>query len=141
MLLTENLKPNEKVLSPEKAAKIMTDILLAEKDGDEMKEHFWVMGLDAKYTIVYIELVSLGMLNACIVHPREVFRMAITKSVNTIIVCHNHPSNDPTPSEEDIRITTQLKESGDILAIQLSDHIIITADEKKHTSMAGLGHI
>jgi DNA repair protein RadC len=69
--------------------------------------------------------VSIGNLNASIVHPREVFNVAIRKSANAIILVHNHPSGDPTPSTEDIDITQRLIEAGHIIGIKVLDHIII----------------
>ncbi|MDF1558076.1 MAG: JAB domain-containing protein, partial [ANME-2 cluster archaeon] len=71
------------------------------------------------------EIVSLGSLNANIVHPREVFKTAIQESAAAIIVAHNHPSGDPTPSQNDIDITRKLVETGRVMGIELYDHIII----------------
>ncbi|MDZ5016734.1 DNA repair protein RadC, partial [Clostridium perfringens] len=81
--------------------------------------------LDTKNNIIGIKDVFKGSLNASIVHPREVFKEALKKSSSSIIVCHNHPSGDPTPSKEDINITVRLKECGRIMGIDLLDHIII----------------
>jgi len=89
------------------------------------KEHFWAIGINGRNTILYVELVSLGILNSSIVHPREVYRFAIMKSVSSIIVAHNHPSGDPMPSPEDINITKRLHEAGKVLGISLLDHVII----------------
>ena len=91
-----------------------------------MKEKFWVVGLNVRKCIVYIELVALGTLNVCPVQAREVYRFAIKKAVSDIIVVHSHPSGDPEPSEDDIAITKRLHEAGKILGIELVDHIIVT---------------
>lgn len=89
------------------------------------KEYFKIAILDTKNQIITIENISIGNLNSSIVHPREVFNMAIKRSANSIILVHNHPSGDPTPSSEDINITNRLIEAGNILGIRVLDHIII----------------
>ena len=83
---------NEKILDSKDVVKIFKAVLDSESEIDRNKEHFWVCGLNNRNVIVYIELVSLGVLNQSLVHPREVFRLAITKGVGSIICCHNHPS-------------------------------------------------
>ncbi|MFS8540999.1 MAG: DNA repair protein RadC, partial [Tissierellales bacterium] len=97
------------------------------------KEHFKVVLLDTKNQIISIEEISVGSSNASIVHPREVFNVAIRKSANSIILVHNHPSGDPTPSKEDIDITHRLVEAGDIIGIRVLDHIII--GDNKYVSL------
>lgn len=96
---------------------------------DEMrylqKEHFRIILLDTKNQIIAMEEISIGTLNASIVHPRDVFKIAIKRNSNSIILIHNHPSGDPTPSKEDINITNRLIEVGDLLGIKVLDHIII----------------
>ena len=81
--------------------------------------------LDTKNNIIGIKDVFKGSLNTSIVHPREIFKEALKKSSSSIIICHNHPSGDSTPSKEDINITIRLKESGKIIGIDLLDHLII----------------
>ncbi len=103
------------------------------------KEIFLVFLLDTKNQIIKQEVVSIGSLNANIIHPREVFKPAIEASAAHIIVTHNHPSGDPTPSREDIEITKKLQEAGSILGITLLDHVII--GEAKHFSLKEAGHI
>lgn len=97
------------------------------------KEYFKVVLLDTKNQIISIEEISVGSLNASIVHPREVFNVAIRKSANSIILVHNHPSGDPTPSKEDIDITHRLVEAGYIIGIRVLDHIII--GDNKYVSL------
>lgn len=96
---------------------------------DEMKflekEEFRVAFLDTKNQITKIETISVGTLNASIVHPRDVFRSAILNSSNSIILVHNHPSGDPQPSSEDINITNRLADVGNLMGIKILDHIII----------------
>lgn len=84
-----------------------------------------VILLNTKNIVMCVKDVSVGSLNSSIVHPREVFAEAVRKSCASIIVCHNHPSGDPSPSSEDINITHRLKECGKILGIELLDHIVI----------------
>lgn len=93
-----------------------------------MKENFLVLLLNSS-NIVFKEVkISEGSLNASIVHPREVFKSAISESAASVILLHNHPSGNPTPSEEDKKITHQLAEAGNIIDIRVLDHIIITAN-------------
>jgi DNA repair protein RadC len=91
----------------------------------ETKEHFFTMHLDGKNRILCLDLVSVGSLNQTIVHPREVFKTALLTASAGLICVHNHPTGDPNPSSEDIAITRRLKEAGEILGINLLDHIII----------------
>ena len=89
------------------------------------REIFVVVLLDTKNTCIGRNTVSIGTLNASIVHPREVFKPAVLGNANSIILAHNHPSGDATPSKEDIDITDKLKQAGDVMKIQVIDHIII----------------
>ena len=82
--------------------------------------------LDARNKLIKISDISVGTLNASIVHPREVFKEAIQSFAIQIIIAHNHPSGDPEPSEDDLEITKQLTETGKILGIEVTDHIIVT---------------
>jgi len=88
------------------------------------EEHIVIM-LNTKNIIISVKDISIGNLNSSIVHPREVFIEAIKLSSASVILCHNHPSGDPTPSKEDILITKRLKECGTLLGIEVLDHIII----------------
>ncbi len=98
---------------------------LREKIGKEKKEHFVVMYLDSRDRVVTDD-VSIGILNASIIHPREVFQKAILKNASQIIFAHNHPSGDEKPSEDDIVMTNRLIEAGKIIGIKVVDHIIVT---------------
>ena len=99
--------------------------LIGKKLCAEAREHFVVILLNARHEALAVETVSIGSLNASIVHPREVFRPAILASAASIIVAHNHPSGDPEPSEEDLSITRRLAEVGALLGIGLLDHVVI----------------
>ena len=86
---------------------------------------FLTMHLDGKNRIICIDLVSIGSLNQSIVHPREVFKTACLSNAAAIILVHQHPTGDPTPSSEDIAITRRMKEAGEIMGIKILDHIIV----------------
>lgn len=89
------------------------------------REHFCVAMLDRKGNLLGLNTVSVGSVSASIVHPREVFKPAIIIGASSIILCHNHPSGDTTPSNEDITVTRKLIEGGKILNIEILDHVII----------------
>ena len=91
------------------------------------KEHFVVLLLNARHELQGRETVSIGSLNASIVHPREVFQPAILHSAASVVLVHNHPSGDPEPSEEDLSITRRLVEVGDLVGIGVLDHVIVAA--------------
>lgn len=92
---------------------------------DQKKEYFYTVTLDTKRCVIREEVVSIGNLNTAIVHPREVFALAITDRAESIIFAHNHPSGDPTPSPEDIDVTRRLAKVGEVVGIEVLDHIII----------------
>lgn len=117
------------IKEPDDVYAIMQHILLQDDEIDRNKEHFWVMGLMADALIHYIELVSLGTLNASLVHPREVFRLALMKGTGSLILVHNHPSGNLMPSEPDIEVTKQLYNVGQIHGIVVQDHLIITTQD------------
>ena len=89
------------------------------------REHFRIVSLTTKNHVLGISEISVGSLNSSLVHPRECFKEAIRRNSNAIILLHNHPSGDPTPSKEDIAVTQRLAEGGGILGIEVLDHVII----------------
>lgn len=89
------------------------------------REEFLVVPLDGKNRALGFHVVSVGTLTASLVHPREVFKIVLLANAAAIIVVHNHPSGDPTPSAEDIAITQRLQEAGDLLGIRILDHVVI----------------
>ena len=97
------------------------------------REHFGILCLDTKNKVTAIHTVSIGSLNSSIVHPREVFKAAILSNSNSIVLFHNHPSGDPTPSREDIEVTKRLEEAGEVLGIEILDHVIV--GEGRHISL------
>jgi len=134
-MLIDIKEKDQKILEPKAAADILRSILLLENEVDQDKEHLWVIGLNARSVVMYIELVSLGILNSTLIHPREIFRMAILKAANSILVGHNHPSDDYEASNNDIENTARLKEAGKVLGINLVDHIIIANNNPGYVSL------
>jgi DNA repair protein RadC len=99
--------------------------LLAKEPG---KECFWALALDSRNKLRHVQRVSVGSLDTTLAHPREVFERAIRAKAAAIVVTHNHPSGDPTPSDDDVRLTRRLVEAGKVLGIRVHDHIIIAGD-------------
>ena len=92
------------------------------------REHFLVIGLDAKHAVTGINTVSIGSLTMSIVHPREVFKPLLLMNASAVLLAHNHPSGDPTPSQEDRALTRRLKEGGELLGITVLDHVVLGGD-------------
>lgn len=113
---------NNYISSPEDAAEIAAKFF---EDMSSDREIFAVMLLNTKNHVVGINVVSIGSLTASVVHPREVFKAAILANAASVILTHNHPSGDPSPSREDIGITSRLVQAGRLMDIPVLDHIII----------------
>jgi len=105
----------------------------------EDKEFFVVFYLNTRNKIIAREIIHIGTLNSSIVHPREIFKGAIVRSSNSIILAHNHPGGDCSPSEEDNGVTTMIKEAGNILNIKLLDHVIVAKNENNIYSFNEVG--
>ena len=123
------------ISSPEHVAQVLSRYL---EHAD--REHFVALMLDAKNGIMGIHTVSVGTLFCAVVSPREVFKAAILANAAAIVVAHNHPSGDVTPSPEDIQVTRTLKEAGKLLDIEVLDHVII-GEDGAWTSLKKLGHL
>ena len=123
-----------KIKSAKDVASLFEDSFL--KDSQECVR---LISLNTKNNVISTKEVFKGGLNSSIVHPREIFKEAISLSAASIILCHNHPSGDPTPSIEDINITKRIKSCGDILGIELLDHVIL--GRKKFISLKEKGII
>src|SRR3954471_22797758 len=106
MILLRNSKV--KITKAVDVAKVFQDLLKLEDKIDQEKEHFYVMHLDARQQINMVELVAIGTLSDAMVHPRETFRRAVEAGTGSIIIAHNHPSGDVTPSDVDIMTTSKL---------------------------------
>ena len=92
------------------------------------KECFWSLALDSRNKLQHVQRISIGSLDSTLAHPREVFERAVRARAAAIVVTHNHPSGDPTPSDDDIRLTRRLVESGKVLGIRVHDHVIIAGE-------------
>jgi DNA repair protein RadC len=102
---------------------------LLEEIRDQRREHFLCLYLNARNQVIFKEVVSIGSLSASIVHPREVFQAAITHSAASVVLAHNHPSGDVSPSRDDIELTRRLVRAGEIMGIDVLDHIIMAAED------------
>jgi proteasome lid subunit RPN8/RPN11 len=96
-----------KVQSPLEVAKVFQDLLALEDSIDQEKEHYYVMHLDTRSQVKMVELVTIGVLNSSVVHPRETYRRAVIAGSTAIIIAHNHPSGEVDPSDEDTKVTRQ----------------------------------
>ena len=121
-------KPKPVLKSPEDVAAVVRSQLKGKK-----KEHFLVLCLDTRNRLIDHKLVSIGSLDTSIVHPREVFKEAISSCAASVIFAHNHPSGDPEPSREDVELTKRLAKAGEIIGIAVLDHIIVC--DKSHLSL------
>lgn len=110
------------ILSPRNIWHQMTDLR------DNKKEYFVIFYLDIQNQLIKREIISVGTLNESLIHPREVFEPAIKYFTAQIIMAHNHPSGNLEPSEEDINVSKRLKDAGNLLGIEVLDHIIVTKD-------------
>lgn len=107
--------------------------------GNPDREYFVCMMLDGKNRITGIHTVSQGSLNQSIVHPRETFKAAILANAAAIVLAHNHPTGDLTPSYEDMEVTRRLKEAGELLGIKVLDHIIVDTENVRCNSFINMG--
>jgi len=120
-----------------KYVKDSKDVKRYAKFSTQEQESFVVMLLNAKNKLIDQRLVFLGTVNQCPVHPREIFKEAIRQNASGIILVHNHPSGDPTPSEEDTEVTKTIVSAGEFLGIQVLDHVIV--GNKNHYSFVDEG--
>ncbi|MBA4745823.1 MAG: DNA repair protein [Muricauda sp.] len=126
-----------KILNSDDLYGIMQRILLREDKIDQNREHFWVIGLENNNRILFIELISLGTVNRALAEPMEVFSLALQKRAVKIILCHNHPTGELTPTEVDKDITDRLIQVGIIVNTQVLDHLIIST--KSYLSFKDIG--
>lgn len=123
------------VSTPEDVVRVVGPLVVGED-----REHFYVLALNTKNRLLKVIEASVGSLNASICHPREIFREAVAVSAASVVVCHNHPSGNgdgATPSGADIQLTRRLVKAGDVLGIEVLDHVVIGGDE--HSSLRDLG--
>ena len=131
---------NTKVVAPKDIATLATGFLnLA--DGIEIdREHLYVIGMNVRNVVVYAELVSIGTSNEALIAPKEILRKACIENIFSLILVHNHPSGDLTPSDADIKITNKVVKAGNLLDIRVLDHVIINK-EGGFSSLKALGVI
>jgi DNA repair protein RadC len=132
-LAQEEKPPAFRIREPEDVVRLFNGRLR-----DLQVEEFHLLALDSQSQVLREVLITRGLLNSSLVHPREVFRAAIAEAAAGIIVVHNHPSGDPTPSAEDRAVTRQLSEAGRLLDLPLYDHVIIAGDRHLSFATAGL---
>jgi DNA repair protein RadC len=121
--------------APERAAGLLRSLI-----PDDAREHFYILMLNSQNQLVAAHHVSTGSLSASIVHPREVLGPALRLlGVAHLILGHNHPSGDPTPSKEDIHLTRQLVEGARLLGLRVHDHVIVGSGSDAHVSLAARG--
>lgn len=129
------LYQNRTINSPHDALELIEPFLQ-----DQDRECFLVVCLDTKNNPTTISVVSIGTLNSSLVHPREVYKVAILANANSVILGHNHPSGDPTPSKEDKEVTNRLIEAGKVLGIEVLDHVVV-GDNHRYISLKERGDI
>ena len=126
--------------APCDAAKVWREIIRFEPWFTESQEIFVVLHLNTKCKIIGHHLVSLGTLDSCLAHSRDIFRAAILNNSHSIILMHSHPSGDTNPSDADIKITRKIKEAGELLGIEVLDHVIVSPSGYSHCSLREKGY-
>ncbi len=139
LMLAQHIRAEEQVDRPRIQRPEDVFALLGARAAALEKEIFWVLVLDRKNKLKCEPLdVTSGILDASLVHPREVFREAIRNAAGAIVLVHNHPSGDPAPSAEDIRITQQLIDAGKVIDIKVLDHVILGHGQTMHVNFCSL---
>lgn len=137
VVVREAAAPSPRVLSSPVAVRELARDLL--RDADDDREHFWLVLLNSQHHYLLSTLVSVGTLSACLVHPRQIFGPAVRYGAASLILVHNHPSGDPTPSREDVRLTRQLVECGKVFDIGILDHVVVGNGSGGFASFADRG--
>lgn len=143
ILREEPLSAAFKVQSPEEMIPVLETVLKDHPYFTNEVEQFFVFLLNTRNVVKGWQLLSTGTLDSVIVHPRDVFKAAIVGNAHSIIIAHNHPSGDPTPSEADIKITRDLIRAGQLLKIDVTDHIVFApqgTEKMKHVSLKAMGY-
>ena len=121
-----------KILHPSDVAKIVADIQTARQ------EHFLCLYLNARTQLIHRATISVGTVDGSVVHPREVYRLALEHAASAVILVHNHPSGDPAPSDDDIQLTRRLVDAGLIMGIEVVDHVIVSANSWASMKQTGV---
>jgi DNA repair protein RadC len=106
---------------------------------DNDVEEFWVLALGSTKKVIRIEMIARGTVDSCFVHPRDVFRFALKTNASSLLVAHNHPSGDCTPSRQDLELTRALLEAGNLLQIPIVDHLVLAGED--YWSMGDSGEL
>ena len=139
IVVRETHEPSPRIFNhPDDVARLAQDFI---KSHDDDKEHFWVVLLNQKHRYLMHTEVSMGNQSASLVHPREVFGPAVREGAAAIVCVHNYPSGEPTPSREDRELTTRLKECGQLLGIELLDHVIVGNGTGRWFSFRDVGEL
>jgi DNA repair protein RadC len=138
-VIREPGQPSPRILSAPDAVAILARDLVRATDDD--KERFWAILLNAQNHYLMHTLVSVGTQSASLVHPREVLGPALREGAAAVVLVHNHPSGDPTPSREDLRLTRQLADGAQLLDLRLHDHVIIGNGSDRWVSLAQRGDL
>ena len=131
--VAERKRKSVQVLKPLDVYKLLKDYHKAEQ------EHFLAIHLDATHRVLFVQLCTIGLVNKCVIHPREVFRKSFELNASAVIVAHNHPAGDAKPSRQDIDVTNELEQAAKIVGINVLDHIIIA--DGCYSSLREAGHI
>jgi len=126
MIIKEKDKTNT-IHAPKDIFNLIKSVM--DLEDTKTQEHVWIIGLNARNMVEYVELVGMGDLSSAIVSVRNVYKTALTRAVKGIVIVHNHPSGDVTPSKEDITIANKLKKAGEVLDILFMDSVIVTDTE------------
>jgi len=144
MALRETAFPSALADSPMKAHAYWAEHVATTATFDPMKEHSVVLLLNTRRSVLAHHVVSVGTLDSCLVFGREVFRPAIVAAAAAIVLMHNHPSGDPTPSAADLQVTRKLVDAGKLLGIELVDHVVVGSPSPHrihpYCSLRELGH-
>lgn len=138
MRLQESLAPSESADTPDKVAGYIRPLLLTSLRYNQDVENLGIVFMNTRRRPIGMEIISNGTLDTLLVHPREVFKPAIVIGAAAIVIFHNHPSGDPCPSEADIKVTRDMIRAGQLLKIDVLDHIIL--GDGKHSSLRELGY-
>jgi DNA repair protein RadC len=127
-----------RINNPDDAARVATELVRAR---DDDKEHFWVLMCNQKHYYLMHTEISMGTQSASLVHPREVFGPAVREGAAVVVLVHNHPSGDPAPSSEDRELTRRLKSGGELLGINILDHVIVGNSTSRWFSFRDVGEL
>ena len=131
LMILEDNNPTLRISTPQDIYPALLEFV------SKRQEHFIVVTLNGSHAVINVRVVSIGLVNRTVVHPREIFYPAVQDNAVSIIVAHNHPSGNLEPSKEDIEITDKVKKAGEIMGIQLLDHLIISKNGLFSLSEAG----